>query len=267
MKRAWHSFILGSFLSLCGMGLQAQPVAADSSAGVQADSVILFRFVPGRLMFYSPYQGNDEAIRNAAELIDRNRRLITDGKAWVVVRGFCGSYASRAQNLRAAKNRSNQVKSWFITHHGMKEDYYRTVNSDSAFRGSHDVVALLGLMYAPGYEPKPAGPTPEQLQARRDSLEQLRVDSLRAIEAAPSGAAAPRQPEACRSLAAIAGSRHRSACRTPHTHLSGHALVHQVQSPVRRPAHALARSGIPLQRALVGRHRGQHGLVAQQRQA
>lgn len=184
MKRAWHSFILGSFLSLCGMGLQAQPVAADSSAGVQADSVILFRFVPGRLMFYSPYQGNDEAIRDAAELIDRNRRLITDGKAWVVVRGFCGSYASRAQNLRAAKNRSNQVKSWFITHHGMKEDYYRTVNSDSAFRGSHDVVALLGLMYAPGYEPKPAGPTPEQLQARRDSLEQLRVDSLRAIEAA-----------------------------------------------------------------------------------
>lgn len=184
MKRAWHSFILGSFLSLCGMGLQAQPVAADSSAGVQADSVILFRFVPGRLMFYSPYQGNDEAIRDAAELIDRNRRLITDGKAWVVVRGFCGSYASRAQNLRAARNRSNQVKSWFITHHGMKEDYYRTVNSDSAFRGSHDVVALLGLMYAPGYEPKPAGPTPEQLQARRDSLEQLRVDSLRAIEAA-----------------------------------------------------------------------------------
>ena len=135
-------------------------------------------------MFYSPFKGNDRAIRDAAQLIDNHRKLITEGKAWIVIRGFCGSYPSREQNLRAARNRSNQVKSWFITHHGMKEDYYRTVNSDSAFRGSHDVVALLGLMYAPGYEPKPAGPTPEELQARRDSLEKLRIDSLQAIEAA-----------------------------------------------------------------------------------
>ena len=109
-------------------------------------------------MFYSPFKGNDRAIRDAAQLIDNHRKLITEGKAWIVIRGFCGSYPSREQNLRAAKNRSNQVKSWFITHHGMKEDYYRTVNTDSAFRGSRDVVALMGLMYAPPRQPRRRGP-------------------------------------------------------------------------------------------------------------
>ena len=172
------------FMSLVSMAQRVQAEVFARQDTVVSDSVILFRFVPGRLMFYSPFQGNEQSIVEAARLIDRNRELITAGKAWIVIRGFCGSYPNRTQNLRAAKNRSNQVKSWFITHHGMKEDYYRTVNTDSAFRGSRDVVALMGLMYAPGYEPKPAGPTAEELQVRRDSLERLRIDSLQAIEAA-----------------------------------------------------------------------------------
>ena len=83
-------------------------------------------------MFYSPFIGNDRAIRDAAQLIDNHRKLITEGKAWIVIRGFCGSYSNRTQNLRAAKNRSNQVKSWFITHHGMKEDYYRSSSPTTA---------------------------------------------------------------------------------------------------------------------------------------
>ncbi len=162
------------------------------------DSVILFRFMPGRLVFASPFKDNDRAIRDAVRLIDTHRELITEGKAWIVIRGFCGSYPTREENLRAAKNRSNQVKSWFITHHGMKEDYYRTVNTDSAFRGSRDVVALMGLMYAPGCEPKPAGPTPEELQVRLDSLEKPRIDSLKRVEALqqlpPADSVPPAQP-------------------------------------------------------------------------
>ena len=184
MYRSRYFITFCLFISLLCIQQQTRATELHPPHGQQTDSVILFRFVPGKLMFYSPFKGNDRAIRDAAQLIDNHRKLITEGKAWIVIRGFCGSYSNRTQNLRAAKNRSNQVKSWFITHHGMKEDYYRTVNTDSAFRGSRDVVALMGLMYAPGYEPKPAGPTPEELQARRDSLEKLRIDSLQAIEAA-----------------------------------------------------------------------------------
>ena len=184
MHRSRYFITFCLFISLLCIQQQTRATELHPPHGQQTDSVILFRFVPSKLMFYSPFIGNDRAIRDAAQLIDNHRKLITEGKAWIVIRDFCGSYPSREQNLRAARNRSNQVKSWFITHHGMKEDYYRTVNTDSAFRGSRDVVALMGLMYAPGYEPKPAGPTPEELQARRDSLEKLRIDSLQAIEAA-----------------------------------------------------------------------------------
>lgn len=146
----------------------------------QADSAILFRFVPGKLMFYAPFRGNEQSILDAEALIERNRDLITQGKAWVVVRGYCGSYPTREENLRAAKNRSNQVKSWFITHHGMKEEYYRTGNSTQTYRGMKDVVAIMSMMYAPGYDPAETA----RLEAERKRLEQLRTDSLAALEAA-----------------------------------------------------------------------------------
>ncbi|MCR8883066.1 DUF3575 domain-containing protein [Phocaeicola plebeius] len=145
------------------------------------DSVILFRFVPGKLMFYSPFKGNDKSITAAANLIERHREEITSGKAWIFIQGFCGSYGSQKENLRAAKNRTNQVKSWFITHYGMKEEYYRTRNSSQSYQGIRDVVALMGIRYAEGYDPLAKE---RALQARRDSLERLRADSLAALELA-----------------------------------------------------------------------------------
>ena len=130
------------------------------------DTAILFRFVPGKRMFYSPFRGNDKAIDEAARLLDRHREAIEAGHAYVSIRGFCGSFGSRAANLAAAKNRSNQVKSWFITHHGMKEDYYRTLNSTHSYHGIKDVVALLGVVYVEGYEP----PRPQPAVAPPDTL-------------------------------------------------------------------------------------------------
>ena len=173
------------FIQLCfwAILLGTTPKAYASSPifqEQQADSAILFRFVPGKLTFYAPFRGNEQSILDAEALIERNRDLITQGKAWVVVRGYCGSYPTREENLRAAKNRSNQVKSWFITHHGMKEEYYRTGNSTQTYRGMKDVVAIMSIMYAPGYDPAETA----RLEAERKRLEQLRADSLAALEAA-----------------------------------------------------------------------------------
>ena len=119
----------------------------------EQDSLILFRFVPGKLMFYSPFAGNEESIQQVVQLIERHRGEIERGEAFVRVMGYCCSFEDKAANLQAAKNRSNQVKSYFITHHGMKEDYYRTGNRTSAFEGMRDVVAVVGLVYAPGCSP------------------------------------------------------------------------------------------------------------------
>lgn len=142
------------------------------------DTTILFRFIPGNRGFYSPYKGNDQAILLAAELINQYRKDIESGKAYIQIRGFCGSFGSRQANLAAAKERSNHVKSWFITHYGMKEDYYRTRNSTSSYKEMKDIVALMGLQYVDGYGPQ-AAELPEQV--RRDSLQRLRADSLAAI--------------------------------------------------------------------------------------
>ena len=179
MFRVRHFTLFGLLFLLFCTGQPTQAQNRQIPVVQTGDSAILFRFVPGKLTFYSPFRGNDQSITEAAALIDCHREEITSGKAYLYIRGFCGSYGSQSENLKAAKNRTNQVKSWFITHHGMKEDYFRTYNSSRSYNGIRDVVALMDVRYTEEYLSEQRG-----LQARRDSLERLRIDSLAAIEAA-----------------------------------------------------------------------------------
>lgn len=112
-----------------------------------SDTAILFRFVPKRLMFYSPYNGNEKAISEAMKLLRMHRKAIVNGDAIIRIQGFCQSYPTEKENLAAAKNRSNQVKSYFITHLGMKESYYRTSNKAMPYKGMRDIVALVDIEY------------------------------------------------------------------------------------------------------------------------
>ncbi|WP_195452813.1 DUF3575 domain-containing protein [Alistipes communis] len=98
-------------------------------------------------MFYSPYRNNDKAIEAATELIDAHREALVKREAVVRIRGFCDSYPTVGENLAAAKNHSNQVKSYFIVHAGMKEEYYRTSNKAFPYNGMKDIVALVGIKY------------------------------------------------------------------------------------------------------------------------
>lgn len=180
MRKLYFCLLLCVSSCFFGASVKAESLFLQET-NEQQDSVILFRFVPGKLMFYSPFKGNDKSIIAAEQLIERHREEITSGNAWVFIQGFCGSYGSEKENLRAAKNRTNQVKSWFITHYGMKEEYYRTRNSSRSYQGIRDVVALMGIRYAEGYDPLAKE---RALQARRDSLERLRADSLAALELA-----------------------------------------------------------------------------------
>lgn len=180
MRKLYFCLLLCVSSCFFGASVKAESLFLQET-NEQPDSVILFRFVPGKLMFYSPFKGNDKSITAAEQLIERHREEITSGNAWIFIQGFCGSYGSQKENLQAAKNRTNQVKSWFITHYGMKEEYYRTRNSSRSYQGIRDVVALMGIRYAEGYDPLAKE---RALQARRDSLERLRADSLAALEAA-----------------------------------------------------------------------------------
>ena len=139
-------FSLLLFPGICLSGAVKDDPAAEYEEVVR-DSAVLFRFVPGRLMFYYHYKDNENAIPKADSIIRANMDAIISGDAFIRIRGFCTSWPTYAQNRAAVKNRSNQVKSYYITHTGMKEEYYLTTNStepDTVFsdRGG-DLVALL----------------------------------------------------------------------------------------------------------------------------
>lgn len=121
-------FSLLLFPGICLSGAVNDAPAAEYEEVVR-DSAVLFRFVPGRLMFYYHYKDNENAIPKADSIIRANMDAIISGDAFIRIKGFCTSWPTFAQNRAAVKNRSNQVKSYYITHTGMKEEYYRTVNS------------------------------------------------------------------------------------------------------------------------------------------
>lgn len=168
LKRKIISAFACAILS-CAAAFASVPAQETAS-----DSAVLFRFVPGRLMFYYDYLENDRAIWKADSLINANIGKISAGEAVVRIRGFCTSWKSDAMNRISAKNRSNQVKSWYIVHSGMKEEWFRTENSirpDTVFtKNCGDLVALIYIEYLKSdadtltaqtvSEEKPARPAP-----------------------------------------------------------------------------------------------------------
>ena len=174
-----EGWVARSLSGLPGDGGVEATVVRDTVTG---DSVALFRFVPGRLMFYSPFKENAANIRAVVRLIERHRKAIEAGQAVVRVRGFCDSFGSEQANRRAAKNRSNQVKSWFITHHGMREEWYRTTNSTGTWQGIGNVVAVVDVWYL-------------EREARRDTVALMpsvpgKAETVPAVAEVP-GPAAP----------------------------------------------------------------------------
>lgn len=128
------------------------------------DSVIIFRFIPKDLMFYdSKKLGFRESLFRALDLINSHKDDIVAGKAVVVIHGYCTSFPTYKANRAAAKNRSNQVKSYFITNYWMKEQYYKTRNHVDTYRGNKEIVAVVGIEYLPGYEPKREAPKFEHI--------------------------------------------------------------------------------------------------------
>lgn len=152
--RSLRVFFLLGFL-LYGLTVTAQETGRDVSVGTREglrqktsslsdgkQDTVIFRFAPKRRMFWADYKGNAAAIDSLTRSIRQHKLSIESGGVKVRVLGFCSSYGSFKENLAAAKNRSNQVKSYFIVHEGLKEDHFRTTNSTQRWRGMTDVIAV-----------------------------------------------------------------------------------------------------------------------------
>ena len=147
MKRSASAFFilcLGVALHLQGQNLP-QGIARPELISV-TDTVIKFHFVPGVDMFYARYKENKSSLHSFMNILSERGEQIRQGKAIVKVEGFCASPQSKKKNLSLAKIRSNRVKSYFITHAGLKEANYQTVNKDTVQDGLNNVV-ILSLFY------------------------------------------------------------------------------------------------------------------------
>lgn len=156
-----YLLLLVSALTFFSRSVYAERLDDVSSS---PDSVIIFRFIPKDLMFYdSKKLGFRESLFRALDLINSHKDDIVAGKAVVVIHGYSTSFSTEKENRAAAKNRSNQVKSYFITNYWMKEQYYKTRNHVDTYRGNKEIVAVVGIEYLPGYEPKQGKTTQHEL--------------------------------------------------------------------------------------------------------
>ena len=143
MKLKYRLLFLPILLFACGVA-SGQEAGMSVAPFVRGDTAV-FRFAPEKRMFWADYKGNAIAIDSLARSIRQHKLSIESGDMKVRVLGFCSSYGSCAENLAAAKNRSNQVKSYFIVHEGLKEDHFRTTNSTRQWHGMTDVIGIAYL--------------------------------------------------------------------------------------------------------------------------
>lgn len=155
---------------------------------------ILFYFIPDDSMFF--YDINEESIKEAGEMIKRYRPEIERGDILISVNGYSVSLGTTDSNSKMTKVYSNQIKSYYITNLGIKEENYITRNHTVAYNDSKNVVAVLKLVRLKRPEPqdlaaqdasasKPSVPTVESAPKSQTELqsepasEDLSVDAAR----------------------------------------------------------------------------------------
>lgn len=109
------------FVALFPFLLPALPVSAQHS-----DSVYMFRFVPGKDMFYIPWRGNGREMERLLSVIDKNREPIENGWMYLCVTSYGSTPDSKHTASKVAAVRRNRVKSELILRGNLHEDNFVT---------------------------------------------------------------------------------------------------------------------------------------------
>lgn len=183
----------------------------------QADTAYIFRFVPEKDMFFSPYRGNDAEFARLSACVELYRSSILSGDMPVHVDGYCTSQPDEAANLAMARTRSNRVKSELITRQGLTENCFVTHNH--AAEGNYVTVRIT--------VPADKGKETAAQEAARQEAEQERAEAERIAaeqteQAGRKRAEAERlaREEAARQEAAEEPAQETSAPTSCGTHLS-----------------------------------------------
>lgn len=100
----------------------AHPVPAQE----QPDTVYLFRFVPGRDMFYVPYGGNGRQLGSLLSELSKSGEQLRGGERYICVSSYGASASDTLTAERMARLRCLRVKSELITRGGMTEAMFVT---------------------------------------------------------------------------------------------------------------------------------------------
>lgn len=111
------------------------------------DSSILLFFKKGDTKLYA-----QKGIVTLARIISKHKEELHSGRVVLRIDGYCDSFSSPGKNLRAASERSRQLKSYLIIQHGLREEHFITRNHPSVLHNRKDVgvTVYLTLTSSPG---------------------------------------------------------------------------------------------------------------------
>ena len=98
------------------------PLSAQEKPG----PTYLFRFVPGRDMFYVPFGGNQERLDSLLSALSGNREQLLRGERYICVSSYAATASETETANRIAYLRNHRVKSELITRGGVTEAMFVT---------------------------------------------------------------------------------------------------------------------------------------------
>lgn len=132
---------------------------------------LMFSFRSGSGVFFRDYKQNAQNLDAFADFLVASLPQIEAGQLKVRVLGYCTSFSDWRESLALAKRRSNQVKSYFITNSGMKEDYFYTTNRVRLYKGKSDVVLIACIPQVPATPIEPPIQVTEQTPSEQQGNE------------------------------------------------------------------------------------------------
>lgn len=178
MKRLVTIFFTG----LLSLQLSAQEQLPEQiTLDTKCDTNSVINFKPADNMFYLTYKDNQQTAQNLQHLISQHLEQIVSGNIFIKVNGYCNSYNNEKENILAAKERSNRVKSFFIINQKLQEKNFITRNSTKAPNGKGDFVRISyfvknkSLLYRDTAGIKIGGATPREVSAPDTNCNQEQV--------------------------------------------------------------------------------------------
>lgn len=139
-------FILLISIIILPLSAHSQQAEQISLLDIKRDTNIVLHFIPGNNMFYLAYESNKQNIEILQHIISQNLQEILRGNIFIKVNGYCCSFETKEDNIAAAKNRNNQVKSFLITNNRLREENFITYSSAKKLNGKSDIVKVSYLI-------------------------------------------------------------------------------------------------------------------------